>query len=397
MANAWTCSKPAIISGKATFTYYPGPCLPTTFTTTGTQTSKPISSSSTTTTTTTTTTASATATSPPISDSSNSPPPTSTTFTDTHTTIPNAESSATSSILPSQQAVSSIHQHTGISSGATAGIAVGCVAAGLIIGLLAALLLLRRRKNSGITDISHDATVFESKTSPLIDNIDGIGSGADIQLGQYLLDGAPDPEIASELQSLGELIHQHVEEIYNPQLVDADIQILSQSLQSLGLGSQGLGLDTEVLATLSSNTNTRHVGLRSVISAVIFASIDFRSQGRLSLLPSPVAGILESMPATEYGGNNALAFSQALSTWRRLSAFLLHPNRSQRTSLQMNIDLVTPQAQLLVNSLNDFLGIFIKPGKEERQVMYLQEVIMECAKFGYLTGSLSLEELLQER
>jgi hypothetical protein len=202
-----------------------------------------------------------------------------------------------------------IHQHTGISVGATAGIAVGCVIAGLIIGLLAALLLFRRRKNNGATDISHAATNFESKTSPLIDHIDGIGSGAGIagiQLSQYLLDGAPDQDIVSEVQSLGELIRQHVEENYTLQLVDANIQTLSQSLQNLGLRSQGLELDTDAIATLSINTNTRYLGLRSVISAVTFASIDFRSQSRFSLLPGPVAGLVQTMPASEYGSNNAI-------------------------------------------------------------------------------------------
>ncbi|UKZ48046.1 hypothetical protein TrVGV298_002282 [Trichoderma virens] len=100
------------------------------------------------------------------------------------------------------------------------------------------------------------------------------------------------------------------------------------------------------------------------------------------MLPGPAAGLLQSIPGAEYG-----TFSQALQTWRRLSAFLLHQNRSQRTSLQVDALTIAPQAQLVTNSLNDFLDAFVIPGKSIQQASHLQEVVIECAKLGYVLFS----------
>lgn len=264
---------------------------------------------------------------------------------------------------------------------------MGCAAAGLIIGLLAALLLFRRRKGKGVTDISHASILVESKEPPSTENINGIGSVSGIQLGQFFLDGAPDQEIVSELRALSELIRQHVEDYYTLQPVDVSVGALSQSLQNLGLGSGRSGLTAEAIATLCTNSYSRQIGLRHVISSVIFASIDFHTGNNLSMLPGPAAGLLQSIPGPEYGGNNNLAFSQALQTWRRLSAFLLHQNRSQRTSLQVDAFTIAPQAQSVTNSLNNFLNAFVIPGQNSQQASHLQEVVIECAKLGYVLFS----------
>jgi hypothetical protein len=53
----------------------------------------------------------------------------------------------------------------------------------------------------------------------------------------------------------------------------------------------------------------------------------------------------------------------------------------------MNRTLIMPQAQLLTGSLNNFLKVFVKPGREDRQASHLQEVIIECARVGYVLFS----------
>lgn len=225
---------------------------------------------------------------------------------ETSTAVPNSDSSVTSSLPASSQTATPLHQHASLSTGATAGIAVGCAVAGLIIGLLAALLLLRRRKGKEVADISRAPILVESKEPPSTENMDGIGPIAGIQLGQFLLDGAPDQEIVSELQALSELIRQHVEDYYTLQPVDVSVGTLLQSLQNFGLGSSGLGLTAEAIVTICTNSYSRHIGLRYVISRVIFASIDFHTGSGLSMLPGPVAGFLQSIPGAEHGGNNNL-------------------------------------------------------------------------------------------
>lgn len=306
--NAYSCHSPWGTSS----TWFPCPA------TTGTTTTTTTTTSPSSTTTTTTTTPTATSTTTTTTQSSNTisssrsptkpdglPSDTSTGVKQTSTAVPNPDSSVTSSLPASSQTATPLHQHASLSPGATAGIAVGCAAAGLIIGLLAALLLFRRRKGKDVADISRAPILVKSKEPPSAE-IDGIGPIAGIQLGQFLLDGAPDQEIVSELQALSELIHQHVEDYYTLQPVDVSVGTLSQSLQNLGLGSSGLGLTAEAIATICINSHSRHIGLRYVISRVIFASIDFHTRSGLSMLPGPAAGFLQSIPGAEYGGNNNL-------------------------------------------------------------------------------------------
>ncbi|KAH0531264.1 hypothetical protein TsFJ059_000120 [Trichoderma semiorbis] len=384
--TAFDCSTLA----GTTLTWFPCPATTTTkqTTTTATTTTTTTSPSSTTTTTTQSTALTSTTPAPTKPNGTTGlPSDTPTSAKETSTAVPNPDSSVTNSLPASSQTTLPLHQHASLSTGATAGIAVGCAAAGLIIGLLAALLLFRRRKGRGVADITHAPILVESKEPPSTENIDGIGSVAGVQLGQFLLDGAPDQEIVSELQALSELIRQHVEDYYTLQPVDVSVGALSQSLQNLGLGSSSSGLTTEAIVTLCTNSYSRQIGLRHVISSVIFASIDFHTRSNLSMLPGPAAGLLQSIPGAEYGGNNNLAFSQALQTWRRLSAFLLHQNRSQRTSLQVDAFTIAPQAQLVTNSLNNFLNAFVIPGQNSQQASHLQEVAIECAKLGYVLFS----------
>lgn len=285
----------------AIVTWFPCPKSDTTKGTTTTTTSP-----SSTTTTTTTQSTDTTSSSPSPTKPDGLPSDTSTGVKETSTAVPNPDSSVTSSLPASSQTATPLHQHTSLSTGATAGIAVGCAAAGLIIGLLAALLLFRRRKGKDVADISRATILVESKEPPSTENIDGIGPIAGIQLGQFLLDGASDQEIVSELQALSELIRQHVEDYYTLQPVDVSVGTLSQSLQNFGLGSSGLGLTAEAIVTICTNSYSRHIGLRYVISSVIFASIDFHTGSGLSMLPGPAAGFLQSIPGAEHGGNNNL-------------------------------------------------------------------------------------------
>ena len=79
----------------------------------------------------------------------------------------------------------------------------------------------------------------------------------------------------------------------------------------------------------------------------------------------------------------ALASSLALNQWRVLSTFLLHPSRSQRTSLPLSDGAVASQAAGLASALDTFLGYFVS-GDSGQQKAHLQAVIAEIAKLGYV-------------
>lgn len=82
--------------------------------------------------------------------------------------------------------------------------------------------------------------------------------------------------------------------------------------------------------------------------------------------------------------NLALVFKNALSEWRRLSAFLLHPDPSQRTSLPVSEATVSSQVAALTVKLDALLQFFTIPGNEQAQKDHLEALILECTKLGYV-------------
>lgn len=80
------------------------------------------------------------------------------------------------------------------------------------------------------------------------------------------------------------------------------------------------------------------------------------------------------------------AFSIALCRWRHLSAFLLHPNRSERTSLPGNVASLETQSEGLTDLLNTFLSVFVEPHPNSRheQASHLRAVVREHGKLGYM-------------
>ncbi|KAF5485280.1 hypothetical protein CGCS363_v014996 [Colletotrichum siamense] len=272
---------------------------------------------------------------------------------------------------------------SGVSTGAIAGASVGCLVAGLIVGgLIAFLLLGRKKRKSGryspqSSDTGHIIVGPESKA---------LASSApanhrdNIQINQFLLDATPDKELAGELQSLGELIQQHVENNYHSNPVQIDPHALAPSLSNLGLGDLSKP-STEEIASLCIDPKTRQAGLQHVVSLAVFGSIDFKAKSRYSMLPGPIASFLQSIPPVESRGATTLALSQ----WRSLSAFLLHPNRSQRIHLSPNESEASPKAQSLATALNACLRHFVPAdqGSQRQQLDHLQAVILECTKLGY--------------
>lgn len=77
------------------------------------------------------------------------------------------------------------------------------------------------------------------------------------------------------------------------------------------------------------------------------------------------------------------AISHALTRWRQISAFLLNPNRSERGSIVPDESSLVPQASELVAAMNGFLGAFVDEQNKSHQESHLQDVVLECARFGY--------------
>lgn len=279
-----------------------------------------------------------------------------------------------------------------------------------MIGFLAAVCFFRRKgKAKGTVDTAIPHPELEAYRT------DKVTPVQDIQLNQFLLEASPDRDIAQETQSIGALIDQHVESYYHTHPISIDTKTLESVLLQLGFPlttNLVSSLHAQGAATLCLDPRSRRVGLRHVIMRVLFSSIDMHSLHGLSMLPAPVTSFLRAIPPAEndrFGDHEGRPFSPppeinespfltltfslpanalALRKWRNLSAFLLHPGRSQRTPLPTDDATVVPQAQELADSLNAFLHFFVDQHQHQhQQVGHLQAVIEECAKLGYMLFS----------
>lgn len=253
---------------------------------------------------------------PPITTSAETTSPGASSLITTSTT---ARTTTTSTASSSTGTGSPEPSTSGISVGAIAGAAVGSLVAGLFIGLLGAWFLFRRRSKqpaSGrqleASEESHGAghtSLNEAKSAAFITTQPG---DTQAQLSQFLLDGVADQEIASELQSLGVLIYQHVENYYHLRPVQSNASDLEPFLSALGF-EHNSGLAPDSVAALCIEPRTRQTGLRHVISHVVLRSIDVQSSSQLSMFPAPVATFLRSVPANAFRGNDSSGMSKRKS------------------------------------------------------------------------------------
>ncbi|KAK8139360.1 hypothetical protein PG984_002740 [Apiospora sp. TS-2023a] len=217
----------------------------------------------------------------------------------------------------------------------------------------------------------------------------GGGGGDDVRLSQFLLSPSPDNEIVSGLQALNALVRQHVENNYHLQPVQQSPKSLAQALLALGFSDLQGKRSPDDVARLAIDARTRLAALQHVIMRVALQSstlaVGFGEGALVSMLPPSVALFAQSVPATERHRGNAEAVSIAMTKWRQLSAFLLHPDRSERTPLRLSDDGVTQQAQQLARELNRFLDAFV--ARKGEQEAHLRQVLVECAQFGYLLFS----------
>lgn len=205
---------------------------------------------------------------------------------------------------------------SGLSPGATAGIAIGCALVGLAIGIIASFCLFRRKaKHSQLDDRKakhnqlgdrvvihelHDTVIHELQDTAKTYVSEKGTPVHDIQLNQFLLEATPDRDIAQEVQSIGALVDQHVETYYHTRPINIDRGTLASSLAHIGFPSSthAAQLDAQSAAVLCLDPRSRQIGLRHVIMRTLFSSIDTHSPNP-SMLPAPVASFLRAIPPAE--------------------------------------------------------------------------------------------------
>lgn len=302
---------------------------------------------------------------------------------------------------------------------------MGAVIGGLFIGFFSALLILWKRSKPldelELEPIRPDKKSSEScgLTASPIQHASGPSVS---ELDQFLALPTSNKDLVSELRSLGHLIEQHVEDNYHLSPVSQTLGSLSEALADLGLtNTSEKGVPGAFqLASMAVNPEKRHIALQHVIARFIFGSISVdsirNSFGKFSLLPSSLTSVINHMaPCEKHLGSqkgqsapstppryfttlsnvNFSAVIMALTRWRQLSVFLLNFNRSERGSLVPDENSLRPQARELVVALNTVLGAFVHKETGTSQEEHLQEVALECAKFGHVILSQPVEYIYQ--
>ncbi|KAI0866697.1 hypothetical protein F4860DRAFT_509091 [Xylaria cubensis] len=273
-------------------------------------------------------------------------------------------------------------QSYSISNSAVAGLGTGVAIAGLLLGILISFLVFRhyrKRQNPPVY-------ISQSEKGEIIPF--NVRTADPILLEQFFLDPVPQSKISQELLSLGQLIQQHCETYYHLLPVHSSESELAGNLRLLGIGNRSMSRTTNNI-TLLMNPATRLTAIRHIIAKAVFGSISPVTSSGLSLLPPGVSDMASRIPLTEENTGNHRATEAALTQWRQLSAFLLHPNRSDRTPLVPSDDLLAGQEHKLTVALNACLEPFVKGGEDQiyEQESHLKQVIRECATFGYLLFS----------
>ena len=212
-------------------------------------------------------------------------------------------SAITNGSVKTSTSVSKPSSSPGLGGGAVAGVAIGCLVAGALVAFAIAFFCFRRRRNSRYNDHSPTSTTviadLKGYDAPLPPPLSAADSSL---LGKFLLDSTSDEEMAAELRALGTLIQSHAENNYHSGAVLVNKNTLSAALTQLGV-QRGGSLGPSDLASLALAPATRQVALQHVISQVVFTSVDTSARSQLSMLPSPVAAFLQSIPPPENGNS----------------------------------------------------------------------------------------------
>ena len=209
--------------------------------------------------------------------------------TSTPTTAPSSTVQPTKTTSTGQSAITSAgtgQTNSKISGGAAAGIGIGGLVIGALLGLLVAFIFMKRsRKHSSKRRPSSIDTEKHLPVAPI----------AFSALDETLLDRADDSQLRKSMQDLNEVIDQHVENNYHSQAFVGSRKPLEKGLAEAGYSEPSV----PEIASLLINQRTRFAAIREVIARILIGSLETRCRPELSLLPPQIVGFVKSIPPVE--------------------------------------------------------------------------------------------------
>ncbi|KAJ9425934.1 hypothetical protein QL093DRAFT_2562496 [Fusarium oxysporum] len=249
-----------------------------------------------------------------------------------------------------------------IEPGAVAGIAIGCLFAGIFVGICFAWLLQRFTKRR--PRHRRAIRIVRAPKNPDTDSPGSMESSDNkIKVENFILQATPDREVVGMLQRLEVIMEQHIENYYHVKPIDIGVSVLAEQLTNLGISQDSSGFGAEAVAKC----------------------IDCNSRNGISLLPGPAINFLRSIRSIDKSRQDFNVMSVVLTKWRTLSALLLHPTPVRERPLRCPERAVRHQAEELVEELDPFLHCFVTPDQDnlQKQRHHMYSIIVEAAKLGY--------------
>ncbi|KAF2497223.1 hypothetical protein BU16DRAFT_353874 [Lophium mytilinum] len=271
---------------------------------------------------------------------------------------------------------------SGVSGGATAGIAIACLVIGAAIAGFIVWLLMRRSRNKNQAGFpNHGAAAHAGpEKQPILGTLPKASSDSTLRVVEnHLPLPLEDSAISGDITKLSTLIKNHVQSYYHESLVDSGTVDLD-ALQALG---DNMPISVGTLGTLLSNPTTREVGLRFCIAWVIISRSKLNGDPRTTLLPPEVVECSSSMSALNWEPKAWDAFT---TNWKAITAeciknaYLLNPFGPQ--------DARNPNILKTTEVLEAILAPFaVTRMDHSTRRRNLEEIIKRAATFAFVLFS----------
>ncbi|KAI4949440.1 hypothetical protein J4E91_005179 [Alternaria rosae] len=206
----------------------------------------------------------------------------------------------------------------GLSTGATAGIAIGCFAAGtLLAGLIFWFCRRKRRRPNtqypaeNTSALASQEKGFSASAIPLSAKRSSVAA-----LGSGLPQPLEDKAISGDVSKISNAIKNHVQSYYHTSRVNPGL-IEYEDLHALG---SGLPVSVGTLTTLIGNAATRDIALRFIIAWVVVSKLQPSKDPTKSFLPAEVA---QCYQAVATGDRGYQAQTSLMARWRVMTAELM--------------------------------------------------------------------------
>jgi hypothetical protein len=201
--------------------------------------------------------------------------------------LPVASGTTSSPSTKPATATQSPKNGSALSTGAVAGIAIGCLAAGALLAGLILWFCWRRKKapksqysGANTYAMASQEKGFSANTVPL----PGVGHTA-AGLGGGFPQPLEDKAITGDISKISNAIKNHVQSYYHTTHISSGL-IDYDDLHALG---PNLPISVGALTTLMGNAATREIALRFIIAWVVASRLQPSKDPAKSLLPSEVA------------------------------------------------------------------------------------------------------------